>query len=123
MSLKKKDVYSKLSDYSRKILGKSRSERAILSDKAHCEGAKSFNEVECGLAVKDCHTVLSDENIILHTPTPPNSPIYKHIEDTKINIIPIIKTIEEPYSSNEIASKNIERPKSERTSFNLCKIM
>ena len=133
MSLRKKDVYSTLSDYGRKVLGKSRSQRA-----------KSFNKVECGLAVKDCHTILSDKsrlearnsttssldlsngsnsetlsnkNIILLTPTPPNSPNYKCIENSK----PIIKTIEEPDPLLE--TKKIDKQDRERTSFQLCKIM
>ena len=104
MSLRKKDVYSKLSDYGRKIIGKScSSEHATLSGKSPSDRA-----------------TLSGKNIILPTHTPPNSPIYKDIEDSKINIIPMIKTIEEPYLTKEIYTITI---KPERTSFNLCKIM
>ena len=112
MSLQKKDVYSKLSDYGRKVLGKSLSDRAVLNDKSLSDRA-----------------VLNDKSLskraeILPTPTPPNSPIYKHIKDTKINIIPIIKTIEEPYSVLDVTKPNDTiTVKAERTSFNLCKIM
>ena len=102
MSLRKKDVYSTLSDYSRKVLGKSCSlERAILNDKSCLEQAKSSSNAGCGLSVKDCYTTLrgksqlketlSCKKNIRPTPTPPNSPNYKNI-NTEISI----KTREEP---------------------------
>jgi hypothetical protein len=128
MSLRKKDVYSKLSDYGRKILGKScSSEQTILSGKS-CSSeqtilsGKSCSSEHATLSGKSPsdRATLSGKNIILPTPTPPNSPIYKDIEDSKINIIPMIKTIEEPYLTKEIDTITI---KPERTSFNLCKIM
>jgi hypothetical protein len=108
-------VYSTLSDYGRKVLGKSRSEQA-----------KSSSNPGCGLAVKDCHTALSvksrseqaalSKNKIRPTPTPPNSPNYEHIQNELT-----VKTIEEPYS-NEI-NKDIDKPKPDRTSFKICTIM
>ncbi len=119
-------VYSTLSDYGRKVLGKSRSEQAILSDKSRSEQAKSSSDAGCGLAVKDCHTALSNKspleetiiskNKIRPTPTPPNSPNYEHIQNELT-----VKTIEEPYS-NEI-NKDIDKPKPDRTSFKICTIM
>ena len=148
MSLRKKDVYSKLSDCGRKVLGKSLSskqtilsdkslsskqtilsdkslspektilsdkscspEKTILSVKSRSKQAKSFNFVECGLAVKDCHT-------------PPNSPNYKYIKNDIL-----VKTIEEPYPILELnlhcnqINKNIEKPDTDRTIFQICKIM
>jgi len=118
-------VYSTLSDYGRKVLGKSRSEQAILSDKSRSEQAKSSSDAGCGLAVKDCHTALSNKspleetiiskNKIRPTPTPPNSPNYENIQNELT-----VKTIEDPYS-NEI--KDIDKPKPDRTSFKICTIM
>ena len=125
MSLRKKDVYSKLSDCGRKVLGKSclskqtilsdkscSPEQTILSVKSRSKRPKSFNFVECGLAFKDCHT-------------PPNSPNYKCIENDIL-----IKTIEEPYPILEtktevkIDSKEIiHKSDPDRTSFQICKIM
>jgi len=122
MSLRKKDVYSTLSDYSRKVLGKSACsgdlrgkscslERAILNDKSLESEPQIKSQLE---------ETLSCKKSIRPTPTPPNSPNYKHI-----NMEISIKTIEEPYSLQEITNKNelIDKPKPDRTSFQICKIM
>jgi hypothetical protein len=113
-------VYSTLSDYGRKVLGKSRSEQAAL-------GVTSRSEKEA-LIVTSCseqairsdkspleETIIS-KNKIRPTPTPPNSPNYEHIQNELT-----VKTIEEPYS-NEI-NKDIDKPKPDRTSFKICTIM
>ena len=113
MSLRKKDVYSKLSDYSRKVLGKyCSSEKTILSDKSG-SSEKTRKYITSSLN----SDTLSDKHTIFPKPTPPNSPNYKCIENSK----PIIKTIEEPYPILETKTEVKLDPK--RTSFQLCKIM
>jgi hypothetical protein len=96
MSLPKKDVYSTLSDYGRKVLNKSCSE-CLPNSKP-----------------------LRSKNKIRPTPTPPNSPNYEYIQKELT-----VKTIEEPYSIAEVTNKNdlIDKPKPDRTSFQICKIM
>ena len=102
-------VYSTLSDYGRKVLGKSRSEQASLINKSRSEEAPL--SIKCRLE----ETIIS-KNKIHPTPTPPNSPNYEHIQNELT-----VKTIEEPYS-NEI-NKDIDKPKPDRTSFKICTIM
>jgi hypothetical protein len=111
MSLRKKDVYSKLSDYGKKVLGKSSDcpkDVSSLSAFRLCINETPKKTLNC--------------KNILSTPTPPNSPNYKPINNDIL-----IKTIEEPYYVleviNETKPKEINKSNSERTSFKLCKIM
>jgi hypothetical protein len=135
-------VYSTLSDYGRKVLGKSRSEQATLSDKSRSEQAtlsdksrseqairsdksrseqairsdKSRSE-QAALSVKSpLEETIRSKNKIRPTPTPPNSPNYEHIQNELT-----VKTIEEPYSVQ--INKDIDKPKPDRTSFKICTIM
>jgi hypothetical protein len=94
MSLKKKDVYSKLSDYSRKILGKSTC-RTLEENQT----AKPPNF----LNYKDIENIEKNNDII----------IIKNIEEPYC--------IQDINKQKEM--KDVILVKPERNSFNLCKIM